>query len=48
MNMAHSWSYEGIDPSGKLISHDLAASINVMGRKLVFTRSSPPVDSMTI
>jgi hypothetical protein len=46
MNMAHNWSHEVIDPSGKLMSHDLATPINVVGRKLAFTRSSHPAASM--
>jgi hypothetical protein len=48
MNMAHSWSHEVTDPSGKLMSHDLAALVNAMGRKLAFTRSSPSAASMTV
>jgi hypothetical protein len=48
MNMAHRWSHEVTDPSGKLMSHDLTVSVNSMGRKLAFTRSSPPAASMTI
>jgi hypothetical protein len=48
MNMAHSWSHEVIDPLGKLMSHDLAAPVNAVGRKLAFTRSSPPVATMTV
>jgi hypothetical protein len=48
MNMAHSWSHEVIDPSGKLMSHDLVVPVNVVGRKLVFTRLSPPAASMTV
>jgi hypothetical protein len=47
-DMAHSWSHEVIEHSGKLISHDLVASVNTVGRKLAFTRSSPPVASMTV
>jgi hypothetical protein len=31
-----------IDPSGKLTSHDLVTPVNVVGRKLAFTQSSPP------
>jgi hypothetical protein len=37
MNMAHSWSHEVTDPSDKLMSHDLAAPVNAIGRKLAFT-----------
>jgi hypothetical protein len=37
MNMAHSWSQEIMDPSGKLMSHDQATPDNVVGRKLAFT-----------
>jgi hypothetical protein len=37
MNMAHSWSQEWMDPSSKLMSHDLAAPVNVICRKLAFT-----------
>jgi hypothetical protein len=48
MNMAHSWSHKVIDPSGKLMSYDLVAPVNAVGRKLAFTRSSPPVTSMMI
>jgi hypothetical protein len=48
MNMTHSWSQEVIDHSGKLMSHDLAALVNAMGRKLAFTRLSPPAASMTV
>jgi hypothetical protein len=48
MTMTYSWSYEVIDHSGKLMSHDLAASVNVVGRKLAFTQSSPPVASMMV
>jgi hypothetical protein len=48
MNMAHIWSHEVIDPSGKLMSHDLAALVNTVGKKLAFTQSSPPAVSMTI
>jgi hypothetical protein len=32
MNMAHSWSQLYMVPSGKLMSHDLATSVDVMGR----------------
>jgi hypothetical protein len=46
--MAHSWSHEVIDPSGKLMSHDLAAPVNAVGKKLAFTRLSPLVASMMI
>jgi hypothetical protein len=46
--MAHSWSYEVTDPLGKLMSHDLAAPINAVSRKLAFTRSSPLAASMTV
>jgi hypothetical protein len=46
--MAHSWSHKVIDPSGKLMSHDLTMPVNVVGRKLAFTRSSPPTASMTV
>jgi hypothetical protein len=48
MNMAHSWSHEVIDTLGKLMSHDLVALVNAVGKKLAFTRSSPPVASMTV
>jgi hypothetical protein len=48
MNMAQSWFHEVTDPPGKLMSHDLAAPINVVGRKLAFTRSSPSMVSMTV
>jgi hypothetical protein len=48
MNMAHSWSQEVIDPLGKLMSHDLAAPINVMGIKLAFTRLSSPAESIMV
>jgi hypothetical protein len=48
MNMAHSWSQEWIDPSGKLMSHDLAAPDNAVGRTFAFTWSSPPTASMTV
>jgi hypothetical protein len=48
MNMAHNWSHEVIDPSGKLMSHDLAVPVNAVGRKLAFIRSSPPAASMMI
>jgi hypothetical protein len=48
MNMAHNWPQEVIDPSAKLMSHDLAASVNVVGKKLAFTQSSPPTASMTV
>jgi hypothetical protein len=34
MNMAHSWSHEVTDPSGKLMSHDVDTLVNVMGRNL--------------
>jgi hypothetical protein len=37
-----------MDPSGKLMSHDLAVPVNEMGRKLAFTRSSPLVVSMMV
>jgi hypothetical protein len=37
MNMAHNWSQEVIDASGKFMSHDLVALVNPVGRKLVFT-----------
>jgi hypothetical protein len=37
MNMAHSWSQEVIEPLGKLMSHDLPAPVNVVGKKLAFT-----------
>jgi hypothetical protein len=37
MNMAHNWSHEVIDHLGKLMSHDLAAPVNTIGRKLAFT-----------
>jgi hypothetical protein len=48
MNMAHSWSQEWMDPSSKLMSHDLAIPDNAACRKLVFTWSSPPAASMMI
>jgi hypothetical protein len=48
MNVAHSWSQELMDPSGKFMSHDLTVPINAVGRKLAVTRSSPPVASMTV
>ncbi len=35
INVAHSWSKEVTDPSGKLMSHDLVARVNVVGRKLI-------------
>jgi hypothetical protein len=41
MNMAHSWSHKVIDSSGKLMSHDLAAPVNAVGRKLTFTDRLP-------
>jgi hypothetical protein len=37
-----------MDALGKLMSHDLAAPINAVCRKLAFTRSSPPAASMTV
>jgi hypothetical protein len=37
MNMTHSLSQEVMDPSCKLMSHDLAALVNAMGRRLAFT-----------
>jgi hypothetical protein len=37
MNMTQSWFQEVTDPSGKLMSHDLSAPVNVVGRKLAFT-----------
>jgi hypothetical protein len=37
MNMAHRWSHEVIDPSGRLMSHDLVALVNVVDRNLAFT-----------
>jgi hypothetical protein len=46
INMAHSWSQEVVDLSGKLMSHDLATAVNTVGRKLAFTRSSLPTASM--
>jgi hypothetical protein len=48
MNMAHSWSLEVMDPSSKLMSHDLAVSVNAVGRKLAFTRLSPPIALMMV
>jgi hypothetical protein len=48
MNMVHNWSQEVIDPSGKLMSHDIVTLINVVGRMLAFTRSSPQAASMTV
>jgi hypothetical protein len=33
---------------GKLMSHDLAAPDNVVGKKLAFTRSSPTAASMIV
>jgi hypothetical protein len=42
------WSQEWMDPSGKLMSHDMTAPDNAVCRKLAFTRSSPPVASMTV
>jgi hypothetical protein len=48
MNMAHSWFQEVTDPLGKLMSHDLAIPVNAVGRKLAFTRSSPPAALMTV
>jgi hypothetical protein len=48
VNMAHIWSQDVTDPSGKLMSHDLATPVNALGRKLTFARSSPPADSMTV
>jgi hypothetical protein len=42
------WSQEWVDPTGKLISHDLAAPDNAVGRKFAFTRSSPLAASMTV
>jgi hypothetical protein len=47
MNMAHSWPHEVIDPSGKLMSYDLVALVNAVGRKLAFTQSSPLATSIT-
>jgi hypothetical protein len=38
MNMAYSWSQQVMDPSGKLMSHDLATPVNALGRKLAFTQ----------
>jgi hypothetical protein len=37
MNMVHNWSHEWMDPLGKLMSHDLAAPVNAVCRKLAFT-----------
>jgi hypothetical protein len=37
-----------MDPLGRLMSHDLAALVNVVGRMLAFTQLSPPTASMTI
>jgi hypothetical protein len=37
-----------MNPSGKLMSHDLPAPDNAICRKLAFTRSSPPTTSMTV
>jgi hypothetical protein len=37
MNMTHYWSHEVIDPSGKLISHDLVVPVDAVGKKLAFT-----------
>jgi hypothetical protein len=48
MNMAHSWSHEVTDPSGKLMSHDLAAPVNAVRRKLALTRLSPLAASMMV
>jgi hypothetical protein len=44
----NSWSHEVIDHSGKLMSHDMVAPFNIMGKKLAFMRSSPPAASMTV
>jgi hypothetical protein len=46
--MGHSWSHEVTDHSSKLMSHDVDAPINTVGRKLASTRSSPPAASMTV
>jgi hypothetical protein len=35
--MVHSWSQEVIDPLDKLMSQNLTASVNVVGKKLAFT-----------
>jgi hypothetical protein len=35
-------------PFGKLMSHDLVAPDNAVGKKLIFTRSSPPTASMMV
>jgi hypothetical protein len=48
MNVAHSWSQELMDPSGKFMSHDLTVPVNAVGRKLAVTRSSPLVASMIV
>jgi hypothetical protein len=37
-----------MDPSGKLMSHDLAAPDNAVCRKLAFIQSSSPATSMMI
>jgi hypothetical protein len=37
MNMLHCWSQELMDPLGMLMSHDLAAPVNAVGRKLALT-----------
>jgi hypothetical protein len=37
-----------IDPLSKFMSHDLATSVNAVGKKLAFTRSSPPTASMMV
>jgi hypothetical protein len=37
MNMAHNWSHKVTNPSGRLMSHDLATSVNVVDKKLVLT-----------
>jgi hypothetical protein len=46
--MAHSWAQDWMDASGKLMSHDLAAPVNTVCRKLAFTQSSPSAALMTV
>jgi hypothetical protein len=39
---------QAMDALGKLMSHDLVAPVNAVGRKLAFTRSSPSTTSMIV
>jgi hypothetical protein len=39
---------EWMDPSGKLMRHDLVALVNAVCRNLALTQSSPPAASMMV